>query len=65
MTTGVYKIPYKGDAQELANYVLDNFQKIGLNKLIRELIMKIKSLVKHIGLLLIYHKNIKIYLKRV
>ena len=27
MTTGVYKIPYKGDAQELANYVLDNLPK--------------------------------------
>ena len=24
MTTGVYKLPYKGDPHELANYVLDN-----------------------------------------
>ena len=26
-TNGVYKVPYKGDAQELANYVLDNLPK--------------------------------------
>ena len=29
-TNGVYKVPYKGDAQELANYVLDH---IGANRL--------------------------------
>jgi|TARA_B110000902_G_scaffold19313_1_gene22006 hypothetical protein len=27
VTTGVYKVPYKGDAQLLANYVLDNLPK--------------------------------------
>ena len=28
MTTGVYKIPYKGEAQELANYVLDHIGEL-------------------------------------
>ena len=27
MTTGVYKLPYKGDAHELCKYVLDNLPK--------------------------------------